>query len=81
MNHPSSGLLLLSKAIPGFIHFKTAEGLSDRTIASHEWWADTSQNVKIQHRFATRQLYLGDARQSQQGMFCPRAADGLHSYR
>jgi integrase/recombinase XerD len=37
MNHPSSGLLLLSKAIPGFIHFKTAEGLSDRTIASHEY--------------------------------------------
>jgi hypothetical protein len=39
MNHPSSGLLLLilSKAIPGFIHFKTTEGLSDHTIASHEY--------------------------------------------
>ncbi len=36
MNHRSSGSLLLSKAIQGFINYKTAEGLSQRTIYSHE---------------------------------------------
>jgi integrase/recombinase XerD len=36
MNHKPSGSLLLSKAIPGFINYKTAEGLSLRTIDSHE---------------------------------------------
>lgn len=36
MNHSPSGLLLLSKAIPGFINYKTAEGLALRTIDSHE---------------------------------------------
>ncbi len=34
MNHSPSGSLLLSKAIPGFINYKTAEGLALRTIAS-----------------------------------------------
>ncbi len=28
MNHSPSGSLLLSKAIPGFINYKTAEGLA-----------------------------------------------------
>jgi integrase/recombinase XerD len=36
MNHPPSGSLFLSKAIPGFINYKTAEGLALRTIDSHE---------------------------------------------
>jgi len=36
MNHTPSGSLLLSKAIPGFINYKTAEGLSPRTIDSYE---------------------------------------------
>lgn len=36
MNHKSSGLLKLSKAIPGFINYKSAEGLSHRTLDSHE---------------------------------------------
>jgi len=31
MNHPPSGSLFLSKAIPGFINYKTAEGLALRT--------------------------------------------------
>jgi integrase/recombinase XerD len=36
MNHPPSGSLFLSKAIPGFINYKTAEGLALRAIDSHE---------------------------------------------
>ncbi|OGO63502.1 MAG: hypothetical protein A2030_10710 [Chloroflexi bacterium RBG_19FT_COMBO_50_10] len=36
MNHSPSGSLLLSKAIPSFINYKTAEGLALRTIDSHE---------------------------------------------
>ncbi|MBC8508017.1 MAG: phage integrase N-terminal SAM-like domain-containing protein, partial [Chloroflexi bacterium] len=36
MNRRPSGSLYLSKAIPGFINYKTAEGLSQRTINSHE---------------------------------------------
>ena len=36
MNHTPSGSLLLSKAIPGFINYKTTEGLSTRTIDSYE---------------------------------------------
>jgi hypothetical protein len=34
MNGRPSGSLLLSKAIEGFISFKTAESLSDRTVDS-----------------------------------------------
>jgi hypothetical protein len=34
MNHSPSGSLFLSKAIPGFINYKTAEGLALRTIDS-----------------------------------------------
>ncbi|MFZ2098713.1 MAG: phage integrase N-terminal SAM-like domain-containing protein [Anaerolineales bacterium] len=36
MNRSPSGSLFLSKAIPGFINYKTAEGLALRTIDSHE---------------------------------------------
>ncbi len=36
MNQSPSSSLLLSKAIPGFINYKNAEGLSARTIDSHE---------------------------------------------
>jgi len=36
MNRKPSGSLSLSKAIPGFLNYKTAEGLSQRTIDSHE---------------------------------------------
>ena len=37
MNHSPSGSLFLSKAIPGFINYKTTEGLSIRTINSHTY--------------------------------------------
>jgi integrase/recombinase XerD len=36
MNHRPLGSLLLSKAIVGFINYKSAEGLSQRTIDSYE---------------------------------------------
>ncbi len=36
MNHRPSGSLPVSKAIVGFLNFKTAEGLSDRTIDSYQ---------------------------------------------
>jgi integrase/recombinase XerD len=36
MNHRPLGSLLLSKAIVGFINYKTAEGLSQRTIESYD---------------------------------------------
>jgi len=36
MNHRSSGSLSLRKAIEGFLSFKSAEGLSDRTVDSYE---------------------------------------------
>ena len=36
MNHRSSGSLLLSKAIEGFLSFKSAEGLSDRSVDSYD---------------------------------------------
>ena len=36
MNRKPSGSLLLSKVIPGFINYKTAEGLAQRTLYSHE---------------------------------------------
>jgi len=36
MNHTPSGSLFLSKAIQGFINYKIAEGLSQRTIDSYE---------------------------------------------
>jgi|GEM_PF-2057480 len=35
MNQRSSGSLVLSKAITGFASFKSAQGLSDRTIDSY----------------------------------------------
>ena len=36
MNLRSSGSLLLSKAFEGFLSFKSAEGLSDRTVDSYD---------------------------------------------
>jgi integrase/recombinase XerD len=36
MNPRPSGLLLLCKAIAGYLNYKNAEGLSFRTIDSHE---------------------------------------------
>jgi integrase/recombinase XerD len=36
MNQKPSGSLTLSKAIEGFVSFKTADGLSDRTIDSYQ---------------------------------------------
>ena len=36
MNHKPSGSLILSKAIPFFLNYKTAEGLAERTIDSYE---------------------------------------------
>ncbi|MHC1781917.1 MAG: site-specific integrase [Anaerolineaceae bacterium] len=34
----SSPILSISKSIDGFLKFKTAEGLSQRTIASYEYY-------------------------------------------
>ncbi len=36
MNQRLSGSLVLSKAITGFASFKSAQGLSDRTIDSYQ---------------------------------------------
>jgi len=36
MNRRSSGSLMLSEAIQGFINYKSAEGLTERTLESHE---------------------------------------------
>jgi len=36
MNYRSLGSLSLSKAIEGFLSFKSAEGLSDRTVDSYD---------------------------------------------
>lgn len=50
MNHQSPGLLI-SKAIAGFLQFKTAEGLSKNTIASYqrllEQWLDYHKDGDI----------------------------------
>jgi integrase/recombinase XerD len=44
MNHRSSGSLVLTKAITGFINYKTAEGLTFRSVDSYrralEQWAE-----------------------------------------
>jgi len=51
MNHSPSGSLLLSKAIPGFINYITAEGLALRTIDSHERllnkWLEHNEDQEI----------------------------------
>ncbi len=36
MNRSPSGSLTLGNAIQGFIHYKMAEGLSDRSVDSYE---------------------------------------------
>jgi hypothetical protein len=36
MNRKASGFLILKKGIEGFLHFKTTEGLSDRTLESYK---------------------------------------------
>ena len=36
MNHSPSGSLVLGKAIQGFVNYKMAEGLSDRSVDSYE---------------------------------------------
>jgi integrase/recombinase XerD len=51
MNRNSSGSLMLSKAITGFISYKMAEGLSNRSIDSYERilkkWADYLGEVEL----------------------------------
>jgi hypothetical protein len=36
MNHSPSGSIALNKAILGFSNYKTAEGLSERTVDSYQ---------------------------------------------
>jgi len=36
MSRNPSGLLVLSKALVGYLYYKTAEGLSDRSLESYE---------------------------------------------
>jgi len=36
MNRNPSGSLVLSKALVGYLYYKTAEGLSDRSLESYE---------------------------------------------
>jgi integrase/recombinase XerD len=51
MNHRSSGSLVLSKAITGFINYKTAEGLTFRSVDSYERvlerWAEHIGEIDI----------------------------------
>jgi integrase/recombinase XerD len=58
MNHRSPGLLI-SKAIPGFIQYKGAEGLSPRTFASYQHdltlWLEIQGDRNVQ-RVTTHEL-------------------------
>ncbi len=51
MNRSPSGSLILTKAIQGFVNYKMAEGLSDRSVDSYERilkkWADHTGEKKI----------------------------------
>lgn len=51
MNRRSSGSLAISKAITGFVNYKLAEGLSQRTVDSYErilaQWLEYQQDVPI----------------------------------
>jgi integrase/recombinase XerD len=51
MDRNSSGSLILDKAITGFISYKMAEGLSQRSIVSYEWilrkWAVYTGEIEL----------------------------------
>jgi integrase/recombinase XerD len=51
MNRNSSGSLVLSKAITGFISYKSAEGLSNRSIDSYERilkkWSENMGEIEL----------------------------------
>ena len=59
MNHRSSGSFVLSKAITGFTSFKSAQGLSDRTIDSYQRhlqkWLDHQGDIPV-HRITSHHL-------------------------
>ena len=53
MNRRSSGSLALSKAVIGFSNFKTAEGLTDRSIDFDKrdlnQWVTSTGDVDVAH--------------------------------
>ncbi len=57
MNHSPSGSLLLSKAIIGFSNYKTAEGLTDRSVDAYkralEQWVTYTGDLAV--AYITRQ--------------------------
>ena len=59
MNQRSSGSLVLSKAFTGFTSFKSAQGLSDRTLDSYQRhlqkWLDHQGDIPI-HRITSRDI-------------------------
>lgn len=59
MNQRLSGSLVLSKAILGFVNFKSAQGLSDRTIDSYhrdlQKWGEYQNDVPI-HKITSRHI-------------------------
>ena len=54
--------LPLGKAITGFVNYKTAEGLSDRSVDSYkrilEHWADYAENKKSEPAHRSRDQCL-----------------------
>jgi integrase/recombinase XerD len=66
MNHSSPGSLALNKAILGFLNYKTAEGLTDRSVDSYkrilEKWAEHTGKIDvgriIQQNVSDYLLYL-----------------------
>jgi site-specific recombinase XerD len=51
MNHSTSNSLPLREAITGFLNYKTAKGLSQRSVDSYkrilEQWADSAGNKRV----------------------------------
>ncbi len=44
MNHSSPGSLALNKTIIGFLNYKTAEGLTDRSVNSYKRYSKSGWN-------------------------------------
>ena len=51
MNHSSPGSLALNKAIIGFLNYKTAEGLTDRSVDSYkrvlDKWVEHTGEIEV----------------------------------
>jgi integrase/recombinase XerD len=46
MNRRPFNSLPLGKAITGFVNYKTAEGLSDRSVDSYKWILEHWENLR-----------------------------------